>query len=559
MAVSTVVDYNISYVLRAEDLFRAITNRFSFDDDLDDNLPLTSFCDTRSRHHGKEPENTEMMPLYVSAARNSQSKVGAPSLMSCSSFKDSGYSSRQPNADIREAEVLLSEEVQLLESQKRLSPAALNFTEIMAEEYLVCKEFVLRCPEVVAFENLHAFQSEGILAYSDRRMSLTRVCIERSVIISDLLNNYDLNSKLSFTNCVESYFEPLVAGRENEMQAFYRKNDQVLEVIKKQGHKLRIPRTSQLPRRDSDFGSQSGAHTTVGKVELNSRVTGTPECGSHASTGLETLPQSERHDISKGALSVSESRKDRIFPSAEPMKPKSKLPTIEYPKITPISYVPDVPPLSNSQKVRFDVASECKPSRMLPPTTNLISSRNGKEGLYNGRYRLEKSTFFSSGRVFAMVWHEYVGSGVSGGLGSWTAPSFTGGRYSERISTTIRKMVVVKPLHGYCWCVPIVTYGGKGTLKPGLSEAEVGNHTAIHMVGTPPNIPPEEIKRGMSKLPIAVEPAEEYEKLDPSSRIFFGKVYSIEQNVQVQNVGHVCGKDLMRLQEYFSQAASGAL
>jgi len=47
-------------------------------------------------------------------------------------------------------------------------------------------------------------------------------------------------------------------------------------------------------------------------------------------------------------------------------------------------------------------------------------------------------------------------------------------------------MVVVKERHGYCWCIPINTYKGKGVAKHGLSRQEQAAHATVHMSGIRP-------------------------------------------------------------------------
>ena len=55
----------------------------------------------------------------------------------------------------------------------------------------------------------------------------------------------------------------------------------------------------------------------------------------------------------------------------------------------------------------------------------------------------------------------------------------------------------------------------------------------------------------MVKNPIAVIPARPDQKLHPKSRISFEKMYSIEHNVKVMNVGKVADESLHNLALYF--------
>jgi hypothetical protein len=70
----------------------------------------------------------------------------------------------------------------------------------------------------------------------------------------------------------------------------------------------------------------------------------------------------------------------------------------------------------------------------------------------------------------------------------------------------------------------------------------------IYMVGTSPEADPAE---KIVKNPIAVNPAGQDQKLHPMSRINFDKMYSIEHNVKVMNVGKVADGSLHNLALYF--------
>jgi hypothetical protein len=92
---------------------------------------------------------------------------------------------------------------------------------------------------------------------------------------------------------------------------------------------------------------------------------------------------------------------------------------------------------------------------------------------------------------------------------------------------------------------PISTYSGQGTAKPGVDSS---THAVIYMAGTMPRVEPNEQR--MTKDPIAVIPASPAEKLDKMSRINFGKVYTIEYNVKVMDVGMVTPDSQRNLHHY---------
>jgi hypothetical protein len=100
---------------------------------------------------------------------------------------------------------------------------------------------------------------------------------------------------------------------------------------------------------------------------------------------------------------------------------------------------------------------------------------------------------------------------------------------------------------------PINTYNGQGVTKPGLSESDRRAHAIAYMTDTRPFCLPEE-ERYLNKKPIAVEKASADQKLDPMSRLNFKKVYTIEHNVKVMNVGKVAKDSLPALLVYWRQS-----
>jgi hypothetical protein len=88
-------------------------------------------------------------------------------------------------------------------------------------------------------------------------------------------------------------------------------------------------------------------------------------------------------------------------------------------------------------------------------------------------------------------------------------------------------------------------------LKPGCNPSE---HTIVYLEGTQPQYFEGELQKGMTKAPIAIRPTDPNEKMDPASRLRLGKIYSIECNVKVRDIGVVsAGVDRTRLLLYHSE------
>lgn len=98
-----------------------------------------------------------------------------------------------------------------------------------------------------------------------------------------------------------------------------------------------------------------------------------------------------------------------------------------------------------------------------------------------------------------------------------------------------------------------MTYSGQGVCKAGLSKSEIARHAVIYDgTRTPLTLATEP---GMIKKPISVNMAAD-QKLDPMSRLNFGKLYTVETNVEVMDVGMVSTSSLPDLLAYFYSTAT---
>ena len=100
---------------------------------------------------------------------------------------------------------------------------------------------------------------------------------------------------------------------------------------------------------------------------------------------------------------------------------------------------------------------------------------------------------------------------------------------------------------------PINTYNSQGVTKPGLSEGDRRAHTIIYMTDTRPFCLPEEEKY-LTKRPIAVDKASADQRLDPMSRVNFKKIYTIEHNMKIMNVGKATKDSLPAFIGYWRQS-----
>ncbi|KAI9728271.1 MAG: hypothetical protein M1834_007764 [Cirrosporium novae-zelandiae] len=141
--------------------------------------------------------------------------------------------------------------------------------------------------------------------------------------------------------------------------------------------------------------------------------------------------------------------------------------------------------------------------------------------------------FFTKGRVLAVEWSEPPG------VSQVTAKS-------QPFQKT-RFFVVTKLVkhHNHCFGVAIHTYGKRGCTKPSVNGKD---HTIIY---TSDIAPPLLQGESIVKDPIRVIPSKDF-SLHPTSRVNFSKVYTIEHNWAVSNLGRVAPADRKLLETQFN-------
>ncbi|KAK3050779.1 hypothetical protein LTR09_008145 [Extremus antarcticus] len=167
------------------------------------------------------------------------------------------------------------------------------------------------------------------------------------------------------------------------------------------------------------------------------------------------------------------------------------------------------------------------------------------------KVRPQPRRFFTLGKVFMVLWVEPAGESRTL-ITSWQ-PGTTQGRYGEAVFSKVRRFVVIREGANYCSAVPIATYGHQGTGKPGVVKSE---HAIIYTGRSAPRplLSEEDLVRGeepMRPEAIRVDPDEPEDKLDPRSRVDFGKVHTIQHNIKVRAYGKVNEKSLRALVNQF--------
>ncbi|OJJ01723.1 hypothetical protein ASPVEDRAFT_130660 [Aspergillus versicolor CBS 583.65] len=161
-------------------------------------------------------------------------------------------------------------------------------------------------------------------------------------------------------------------------------------------------------------------------------------------------------------------------------------------------------------------------------------------------YALRPSSYYTTGRIFAILWHENrgVSNGHENGTVITSGPIFTG-RFNEPIHSSIRRMVVFSTTRNKSLCFPISTYGNRGVAKPNVDPY---THAIVYPRGTPPIQAANEPRMVKEPLEVALELLDE--TLNPMSRLDFGKVHTVEHNVKVLPIGRITSRSMTRFIQY---------
>jgi hypothetical protein len=136
------------------------------------------------------------------------------------------------------------------------------------------------------------------------------------------------------------------------------------------------------------------------------------------------------------------------------------------------------------------------------------------------------------------LWSEPASSTVRDG------PNVSSSTLGARIFSETRRFVVVRGGLGYSLCCPIQTYQKRGTTK---QRIKLEHHAIVYTAGTEPILLPEEQSPGMGYFSVIVE--DKSVTIDASSRLNFGKIYTVEHNIKVRNIGKINKASLLRLKD----------
>jgi len=182
------------------------------------------------------------------------------------------------------------------------------------------------------------------------------------------------------------------------------------------------------------------------------------------------------------------------------------------------------------------------------------ASQFGDPERLDPRFKLQNGRdFFVEGRVFAMMYPKLKGEDRRINTGPDDSRHVIMGPKGERIFSHIKRFVVIRERLGYCLCVPINSYRGTGVGKNGLPAGEKKAHAIIHDSRYLPSAPILPGEEDLVKNPIAVDIKNKSDTLEPTSRIHFGKIFTIAWNVKVYGIGIIAKSSLEDVKMYWQQ------
>jgi hypothetical protein len=391
-----------------------------------------------------------------------------------------------------------------------LSELAQEFVKVPFDDYGACQEFIDGHPEI-RHESLDNFSEEAIRLQCDGKTSQLRNCVEKLLLLREI-------SKMSDGDC-RVFFSRMKVKDSTTRMGFVGDFNKVINAVQAKAAGRQTNLTNPNGRRTEPEFVSSG----------DSRQ-------NQVLAGIRYTPEQSRYtdfDDSLSApmnrLSVSTTESDSSWSYGAGGNNTRPPPATRHSttgRRDTLSSVNDDSPLNlftNNQP-------EGGPPSIVERTFDFRGTGGDREALDHRYYvRKDGAKFFTIGRVFAMLWHESArGENVE-----------SKGKYGETVFSSILRLAVVKENHGFCLCIPINTYNGQGVLKKGFNRQDQRAHAIIHMDDTAPGSTSKQEESLMTKTPIAVHPAATDQKLHIMSRLNFAKIYSVQWNVKVMNVGKV--------------------
>ena len=419
-----------------------------------------------------------------------------------------------------------------------LSELGQDFVKLAYGDYGACQEFMDRYPGILD-ENQADFQLEALRLQRDGKTSQFRNCVQQLLLLR-------MTSKMSGDE-YRTFFDRMKGKDPKTLKGFLLDFDKTHAALKSAGAKQAKPTQAVKNKPEPEFANSGDrrhgqAAASIGHPPEATRRRSDDE---RMSASLDKLNISTHHrqDPARIHGAGGNSARPQSFTYRPPKGRRQTLSSVDEnprPKF-PNSKAQEAPP----SVVDYDIRGDDEKQEELD---------------YRYYVRSDGEKFFKVGRVFAMLWHENVGYPKGGHLSNkeqFKPNPYRAGKYGESVYSHIVRMVVVRERHGYCWCIPIHTYNGRGVMKPGFNQQDQRAHAIIHMDNTGPDSTSKEEMRLMTKRPIAVHAASPDQRLHIMSRLNFGAPYSIQMNVKVMDVGTITQESMSAFESYWRNECGG--
>ncbi|PPJ54379.1 hypothetical protein CBER1_07754 [Cercospora berteroae] len=204
-------------------------------------------------------------------------------------------------------------------------------------------------------------------------------------------------------------------------------------------------------------------------------------------------------------------------------------------------YMGPPPVYGDATATVFQTGSPARLERYPPSVNEERTSLTGQQSL-NASFKLRPPKFFKVGRVLMLLWTEPAGeSALSSRIQSSTDAS------KGRVYAKIRRFIVVAQMQLHVLAVPVRSYKGMGADVP---KRRIQDHGIAYMGAQAPQPLESEV---IMPTPVRIIPDDPTERLPSTSRIDYGKIYTIETNVKCGAVGMVHEASLRALQHQLNE------
>ena len=431
-----------------------------------------------------------------------------------------------------------------------LSDLAERFVLIPAGNFPECGDFLDRHPSILGHD-CNLFLTEAIEAQKAGNTSRARSCVQRSIILRKCRN-------MRATQ-LNTFIAQLFAKDRLLLQELFDHFDiTIYEVTRKAA-----PVETQ--------SQNASASSRESRTNHSNTATRTRHSEANPGTGTDTTLE-RRNDRGGREAKITRDARGQIADhgvvqrSTEHGQDVIRIPqsgNVNRDPIAPTGDSGQLPmslrdltlntPLELSQNQReTDEESTASTLSVLPGQADFRAREQPDEVALDSRYsvRSDGGRFFVRGRVFQLLWHENAASDSRIGRRNEQGRTSTG-NYRGQAYSKPRRFIVVRQRYAYCWCIPIETYGNRGVVMPGIEKNKRAReaYSVVHGSGEEPCTSSEE-RDLMVKRPIKVD-LKPGQRLEPMSRLNFGKVQSVEWNVKVMDIGMVSKDSEQRFADYW--------